>query len=237
MPLHDWTRVPDNIFHNFHVGWLWNLAGALNSSVLPSGYIARAEEYVGPFEADVLALELGSAERNPTPPGAQGLVPTVTISPPRFLPRKERRIAIFSSRDERRVSVMEVVSPGNKDSAARAEWFERKKLEYLEGGLHLLLIDLLPATNAVPQGFGSLLVRKLGSGEPYPHAGRESASFECAIEPPGVRVYGTELTLGDALPSVPLFLEPGTHVQVPLEPTYQETLQRLPAVDRTRLGA
>lgn len=238
MPLHDWGSVPDNVFHNFHLGWLWNLAGALNASVLPPGYVARTEEYLGPYQADVLALETGTRLEGPPERGHPGpvLLPTVTIEPPRFTPRKEHRVAVFSARDERRVAVIELVSPGNKDSQKRADWFQRKLVEYLEGGLHLTLLDLLAPTNVVREGFAIGLVRALGSSEPLPHAGRCATSFECEVEPPRVRVYAIELQVGHPLPSAPLFLEPGVHVLVSLEATYEETVSRLPAPDRASLA-
>lgn len=234
MPLHDWTRVADNVFHNFHVSWLAQLAGTLNGSVLPPGFIARAEEYVGPFQADVLALEVGTTASS-GPSGTQSaLRPTATIDPPRFDARRHRRIAIFSSRDERRVAVLEVVSPGNKDSDRRARWFEDKLLDCLAGGLHLLLVDLLPGTTAAP-GFAAAVARELGSGE-VPEQGLAATSFERQPEPSVVRVYHRPMAVGSPLPAAPLFLDPGRAVEVPLEATYQAAFAWLPATDRERLG-
>lgn len=59
MPLDDWTKVPDSVFHSFHNGWLWNLMGSLNRGVLPEGYLARTEESLRIFETDPLVLESG----------------------------------------------------------------------------------------------------------------------------------------------------------------------------------
>ncbi len=33
MPVHDWTRVDDGIFHAFHLAWLSELQKALNAGV------------------------------------------------------------------------------------------------------------------------------------------------------------------------------------------------------------
>src|SRR5258707_512692 len=38
MPLHDWTRVRANRFHDFHQGWTIAICNALNSRLLPPGY-------------------------------------------------------------------------------------------------------------------------------------------------------------------------------------------------------
>ncbi len=237
MPLHDWTRSTDAAFHNFHLGWLWNLASAMNTSVLPTGYVARTEEYVGPYQADVVALETGQG----TTPDSRGtgaaLVPTLVIDAPRILAHKEHRIAVYSARDERRVAVIEVGSPGNKDSQVRADWFARKLLDYIESGLHLTILDLLPPTKLVPDGFASPLANSLGATASLPPITRQAASFECEATPPRYKVYSVELVVERPLPDAPVFLEPGLHVALPLEATYCETVSGLPAPDRARIGA
>jgi hypothetical protein len=228
MPLYDWTRVPDNVFHNFLVAWLGRLAGTLNGSALPRGYLARVEQYVGP----VSALEVESSKTTGRGPGLR-LESTATIDPPRFDVRRQRRIAIFSARDERRLAVIEVVSPGNKDAERRTRWFEEKLLDCLASGLHVLLIDLLPATPIAP-GLAAAVARDLGC-EAVPEDGQAVTSFECQARPPVVRVYHQPVNVGKPLPSSPLFLEPGWAVEVPLESTYEASFAWLPAPDRERL--
>ena len=61
MPIHDWTRVDDGIFHAFHVSWTVELAKALNQGILPAGYYALPEQIAGDTHPDVLALHAGSA--------------------------------------------------------------------------------------------------------------------------------------------------------------------------------
>ena len=43
-----------------------------------------------------------------------------------------------------------------------------------------------------------------------------------------VRAYVEPVAVGDGLPDMPLFLEPGAHVSVPLETTSQNALAVLP---------
>lgn len=240
MPLHDWSDVPDNVFHSFHVGWLWNLARALNTGLLPEGYTARAEEYVGPYAADVLTLQEEGAsddEGASEDAGAAAPEPTVVLSPPRLETWSERRITVFSARDERRVAVIEVTSRGNKDSRRRADFFRRKLLECLGAGLHLLVVDILPATDTAP-GFAADLARELGDRSGcVPFGGRAATSFERRDAPLSVRIYHRPLTTGTALPDVPLFLLGGAHVDVPLEATYDDTVSGLGPGDRARLRA
>jgi hypothetical protein len=40
MPVHDWTRVSDGIFHSFHLSWTDEIMAALNAGLLPSDYYA-----------------------------------------------------------------------------------------------------------------------------------------------------------------------------------------------------
>jgi len=35
MPMHDWTRVPNGVFHAFHNTWIGDLQKALNDNLLP----------------------------------------------------------------------------------------------------------------------------------------------------------------------------------------------------------
>jgi hypothetical protein len=44
MPIHDWTRVPPDTWHDFHVAWTVELRNALNGGLLPSAYYARVEQ-------------------------------------------------------------------------------------------------------------------------------------------------------------------------------------------------
>src|SRR5690242_1134850 len=56
MPMHDWTRVGDGEFHDFHTAWIAELRKALNRGVLPKGYYALAEQQAGEVGPDVLTL-------------------------------------------------------------------------------------------------------------------------------------------------------------------------------------
>jgi hypothetical protein len=53
MPVHDWTRVEDGIFHDFHVAWIPELRKTLNGGLLPEGYYALAEQHAGKSIADM----------------------------------------------------------------------------------------------------------------------------------------------------------------------------------------
>jgi hypothetical protein len=38
MPIHDWSRVDPNLFHDFHQTWTIAIRNSLNSGLLPKGY-------------------------------------------------------------------------------------------------------------------------------------------------------------------------------------------------------
>ena len=44
MPIHDWTRVEDGIFYDFHHAWIEEIKRALNAGLLPDDYYALAEQ-------------------------------------------------------------------------------------------------------------------------------------------------------------------------------------------------
>lgn len=65
MPIHDWTRVPSGIFHDFRQSWSIRLKDALNDGLLPDGVAALVEQRVGKFEGDVLGIERKNRLRKP----------------------------------------------------------------------------------------------------------------------------------------------------------------------------
>src|SRR5215475_4558274 len=74
MPVHDWTRVSDGAFHDFHMSWLLEIKRALGRGILPAGYYVMAEQRAGDLGSpDVLKLqEIGG----PAPTGATALTDT-----------------------------------------------------------------------------------------------------------------------------------------------------------------
>src|ERR1700752_1009570 len=57
MPIHDWTGVDANLFHDFHQTWTINIRNALNGGLLPKGFSALVEHHAGGLVPDVLALQ------------------------------------------------------------------------------------------------------------------------------------------------------------------------------------
>jgi len=248
MPMHDWTRVEPNSYHAFHVGWLAAFQHSLNNGVLPMGYFAAAEQVVVPFEADVLALELPLPKTNSgrtrlfeSEPLAGGGTLTVAAAPPRVrfaeahpkaprIPRKERRIAIRHSSNNRLVAAIEIVSPGNKANKRDFQTFVDKSIVLLEQGIHLLIIDPFPPTPRDPNGLHAAIWRGLVRKRFTPPADKPlTLAAYVAERDDRFRSYVEPLAIGDPIPDMPLFLTPTEYVYAPLEATYGQAWAGFPA--------
>src|SRR5262245_48583366 len=130
MPVHDWTRVDDGTFHDFHHSWIEEIRRALNGGLLPEDYYAMVEQHAADFGPDVLTLQ-GTAEQSDDtpseatpPPAASGV--GLLLQPPRtrlfaetdraFYRRKQNTVAVRHVSGDRIVAMIEVVSAGNKAS-------------------------------------------------------------------------------------------------------------------------
>jgi hypothetical protein len=78
MPIHDWTRVSDGTFHDFHSTWIPKIKNNLNRGILPAGFYAMAEQVAGSVEPDVLTLQ--HAEDDPDEADGAGAGGTIVAS-------------------------------------------------------------------------------------------------------------------------------------------------------------
>jgi hypothetical protein len=202
---------------------------------LPKGYFALVElrEASGTVP-DVLTLhrQLRSGER-PEPRG--GLA--VASAPPRarFVSRatdedvyaaRANRVVVRESRGEV-VSVIEIVSPGNKVSRYAVRSFAGKAVDLLRQGVNLLVIDLFPATPRDPQGMHKVIWDEVME-EPFELPPDKPLTLASYSAGPPKTAYVEPVAVGDALPDRPAFLDPDTYVPVPLEETYQATWAACP---------
>ncbi|MHB1560004.1 MAG: DUF4058 family protein [Isosphaeraceae bacterium] len=246
MPIHDWTRVDAGIFHDFHLSWIAEIKRSLNTGVLPAGYYALAEQIAGGFEPDVLTLQgpveapsrAATAEAEP----AGGIA--VAEAPPAvdFHARLEidvyaaraRRIVIRHRSRHQVIAIIEIVSPGNKDSKGAFAAFVEKAHRVLLSGVNLLIVDLFPPTNRDPQGIHQAIWDWETDGRfPLP----ETKPLTCVsyVGYPNLQVYLTPVAVGETLPDMPLFLSPRAYVPVALEATYQSAWESVPDFWRDRI--
>jgi hypothetical protein len=242
MPIHDWSRVAAGIFHHFHHGWIEEIARSLNRGILPADYYAMAEQFAAGLGPDVLTLhapQLGgdggtdrSTGRSPEERGGGVLLARPRVRPiaeteMEFYRRKQSLVAVRHVSGDRVVAVVEVVSPGNKCTRPALEQFVRKVAEFLDRRVHLLILDLLSPGRHDPRGIHGAIWDYIDV-QPYsPPPGKTLtlAAYESDL---AIRAYVESVAVGDALPEMPLFLEPGGCVEVPLEASYQSAWEAVP---------
>jgi len=233
MSIHDWTRVHAGIFHDFHHEWISTIRRALNSGILPSQYYALAEQQAAGFGPDVLTLQAdGASER-----GQSETATTALLTQPRtrfmfesdseFYRRKKSSVVIRHVSGDRIVALVEIVSPGNKSSQPAFHALVNKACEFLEHGIHLLIVDLFPPTKRDPNGIHAAIWEEvknepfqLPAGQPLTLAAYESGST--------TKAYVEPVAIGEVMPDMPLFLEPNGFVPVPLEETYDKAFEAVP---------
>ncbi|MFN0053001.1 MAG: DUF4058 family protein [Planctomycetales bacterium] len=225
MPMHDWTSVPAGLFHHFHQHWTIEIASSLNRGLLPKGLSALVEQRAGRSEPDVLAIESHNSQAAlaETAGGIATLPHPVTSiirrSSKELYAERANRIVIRQHLG-RILAVIEVVSPGNKDSRGALRRFVEKTADFLQEGVHVLVVDLFPPTPRDPFGIHKAIWDEFEE-EPFTFpAGKDRilASYESDGEK---TAYVEPVAVGQVLPAMPLFLTRGLHVDVPLEAAYQ----------------
>jgi len=237
MPIHDWSRVPSGLFHHFHQDWSIELARTLNRGLLPSNLSALVEQRAGVKEPDVLAIEdygaLDDREMSLLEANA-GRVATMEAPATRIVQRSADEIyadranrIVIRHHLGRIVAIIEIVSPGNKDKRSAIRNFVEKTVDFIQAGVHVLIVDLFPPTVRDPKGLHKLIWDEI-EDQPFelpPGLDRLLMSYQAGREKVA---YIEPLAIGDTMPDMPLFLTPNLHVKVPLETTYGATWNVLP---------
>jgi hypothetical protein len=234
MPIHDWSRVDANLFHDFHQTWSINIRNALNGGLLPKGYSALVEQHAAGVVPDVIALQRRSRPNRPAEPVGGSVV---TAPPPQTLRVIQAKREISAARGNRIsirhplgrvVCVIEIVSPGNKGSRSALRAFVEKTVEFLSQGIHVLIIDLFPPSpTRDPQGIHKAIWDEIEE-EPFelpPDKPLTLAAYVAGI--PKTACLGL-VAVGDPLPDMPAYLDLDSYVLVPLEATYQATWASCP---------
>jgi hypothetical protein len=142
--------------------------------------------------------------------------------------RRASRVVI-RHRHGRVVAILEIVSPGNKDSQNSFRSFVEKAADVLNQGVHLVVIDLFPPTARDPQGIHKAIWDQFGD-EPFelpPDKPLTVVAYLAGEIPTG---YVNPVGVGDALPSVPIFLSEEEYVLAPLEESYLQAYDVYPAM-------
>ena len=234
MPIHDWSKAPAGLFHHFHQRWAVAICDALNSGKLPKGYYALLEQHAAGVIPDVVTLERGpnsSAHADSKGGIAVAEAPPKTrfviqASDEDIYAAKADRIAVYSPLGDV-VAVIELVSPGNKNSKHAIRSFVEKSLDLLLRGVHLLIIDLFPPSKRDPQGIHKVIwdeVQEDGFELPFDKP-LTMVAYSAGIPK---KAFVEPIAVGDTLRDMPVFLDSATYILAPLESTYMPTWDSCP---------
>jgi hypothetical protein len=228
-PLHGPRR-----WEGFHHAWATVIAQQLNDRILPSDYFAEPEISLGPeMEIDVATLKLKYSE----PARTQSAVPVWT--PPRARAAVKVDFARLDSYEVRIYQdiggaelrgAIELVSPRNKDRAGSRRTFAAKCAGYLKHGIGVVVVDIVTARSAnLHQEIFAALGAKTRAAAWQSSTGLYAVSYRAVTvrKSPRVEVWPETLTLGKALPVLPLWLSLELAVPLRLENSYVATCQSL----------
>ena len=207
MPIHDWTRASAGIFHSFHNNWITFVMRALNNGILPKNHYAISDQITS------------------------GFGPEDELEP---YAAKARTIVIRHTSEDRIVAMLEIVSPGNKNSQYSLDQFVDKVVKVLRQSIHFSVIDLFPPGPRDPQGIHGVIWQQFNP-EPFTLPADKRLTLAAYSAGPIKEGFIEPVAVGDALPDLPLFLNPGEYVEIPLETTYLETWSGMPERWRTVL--
>ena len=238
MPIHDWSHVDTNVYHHFHQRWTIAICDGLNAGRLPTGFSALVEQHAAGLVPDVLALQRRGNGAFPSPPAGGVLTieapkTRLTFQTKRKLHLRANRIAIRHRMGEV-VCIIEIVSPGNKDSRASLRSFVDKTKEFLEAGVNVLVVDPFPPTPRDPGGIHKAIWDEIEGDEPFELPANQRLTLAAYVAGNvtvgrSIRAYVETVGIGSLLPDMPAYLDADHYVPVPLESTYQATWTSCPS--------
>jgi hypothetical protein len=126
------------------------------------------------------------------------------------------------------VALIEILSPGNKASAAELADFVRKVRDAIRVGIHVTVIDLLPPGPNDPEGIHGAIVAAV-SGENYELPEGTPLTFVAYSASETPVAYLQHPVVGEELPDLPVFLAPEFYVDLPLQASYATAWSGVPA--------
>jgi hypothetical protein len=202
MPIHDWTRAPVGVFHNFHLAWPVDLQRCLNQRILPQTHYAMIE-FADPEKAPRVWEQATEWQA---------------------LSCLRRHLAIRRTSSDHTTASIELVSPAPFDAATSTR-FAKKLLTELERCRSLLVVDLFPAP-AAGIDFLSLLNGLLDGS----NAARvpQTAGVASYAAYPEMHEIVQNVAVGSDIAPMPLFLERDLSVETPLQGTYASAYAGMP---------
>ncbi len=232
MPLRDHFHSPDAgrwPWASLHGAWIVLMAQQLNQKVLPAGYQALNQFHLGgQGQVDVATVhqerEVGGTD------SGNGAIATAVWAPPQpplVVPADLADLDVFEIQvfnhepATRLVAAVELVSPANKNRPDHRQAFAAKCAAYLQQEIGVVVIDVVTERRMNMHGE---LMDLLGLGEAA--AGPTvfdlyAVAYRARSEPPlQMEMWPHALTVGAALPTLPLWIGPALAVPLDLEASY-----------------
>ncbi|MEB3180621.1 MAG: DUF4058 family protein [Nostocaceae cyanobacterium] len=214
----------------FHNAWATYIASDLNAK-LPEGYFAEPNVQFG-IEIDVAAFEESlpdsqyqgeviqfprDFESNWMPPPPAQILP--------FLPTPETvAVSIFNTEaGPTLTAAIELVSPANKDRSSHRSAFVSKCETYLRQGIGLVIVDVVTGRKA--NLHDDLLTRIAGGSVSLFNTELYATAYRPVERDgqPSLDIWQEKLTVGCALPTLPLWLRGQICLGVELDSIYERT--------------
>ena len=228
MPLLDHFQPPLSRTHpwpGFHGAWAAAIARLLNAGVLPTGYYAVPFlGHEGPVEIDVAALQehdhpepsVGAGGAGPWTPNAPELAVAVE-----WPTTDDARVDGFADEgDPLLAAAVELVSPSHKDRQRSREAFAAKCADSPRRGRGLVVVDSVTTRRAELHAelLGALGVDP-GSTSPSSMA---AISYRAIVQQEAGQflAWPAPLSVGQPLPTLPLWLGDGLAVPLDLEASH-----------------
>lgn len=206
--------------------------------ILPERYFAEPQVHLGTlFEVDIGTFHEASAQVAQDDGGIEGVAlatyappqPTLTLEP--RLPSQDiYEVRIYDSRRKRHlVAAIEIVSPSNKDRPENRSTFVAKVATLMEQGVCVSIVDIVSTMDfnlyAELLSFVEGVDPALNGDPPSMYAATVRTRFE------GQRrlmdTWYHPLAIGQALPTLPIWLTETQAISLDLEASYEETCRTL----------
>lgn len=220
MPLRDHFRSPlDDVrsWEGLHGMWPAMIVRQL-IELLPEPYFAEPGVHLG----TLYEVDIGTYREAPPKP-------TLTLEP--RLPNQDvYEVRIYDSRRNRRlVAAIEIVSPSNKDRPETRGTFVSKVAALLKNDVCVSIVDVVTTSDfnlyAELLNFMESADPALGDEPPPIYAVTMRMRYDGRRRP--MDNWYHPLTVGQPLPTLPIWLKPDWAISLDLEASYEETCRTL----------
>ena len=241
MPLRDHFRSPVNDRHTWdalHAMWPGNIVRQL-FDILPAGYVSAPGVHFGKdFEIEVSAFEVDEppASGPVADTGDGGVATAEALSPSLILEtalsdQDEFEVRVYDAeRGRQLVAAIEIVSPSNKDRPENRRAFVAKIAALLRKDICVSVVDLVTIRQF---NLYADLLELIGGADSQlartpPHL--YAVTLRSRKRPKRLTlldVWFYPMTVGQPLPTLPIWLTSDLRILLPLESGYEETCRLL----------